>query len=260
MMVRSPNSLGHQFDVGSFAAPGAGAGELEQRFEHLGPLDGDRVDLRPVHLRDFEEELEVLALLGDVFDLRPHVDRLVPHDLLALGRAHVNAHAASGAVLRGDLDGHLLAGELATTPVLGWESGRAPSRAPPGRRPSSGWPHGGRPWHIWRSRCRCRDPRSVSPRRSNASPTGSFRSGTSRRPAVHSPGSRSPFPSIIRAGDPLDEVRCVVGNQLVAVGLRRDRRRHRRPGAAPPGRRRRPRSCARGRYRRTFRSSCRWPS
>ena len=49
---------------------------------------------------------------------RFHVDRLVANLRLALGRAHVHAHAAAGAVVRNDLDGKAMAGEILRAELL----------------------------------------------------------------------------------------------------------------------------------------------
>ena len=73
-------------------------------------LDHVKLDRLAVNLGDFEEEVEVGPLPLEVVELVLHVDRLVLDDLLAARGTDVDADAAAGAVVRGDLDGQVKAG------------------------------------------------------------------------------------------------------------------------------------------------------
>ena len=88
--------------------------------------------------RDGAEEVPAAALLLAMLLGGRHVDGLVPHLGLGLGRADVDAHAAAGAVVGRHLDGDAVAGQ-----VLGAEGDAAEAfggarRAPAARRPSCG--------------------------------------------------------------------------------------------------------------------------
>ena len=91
--------LREQLQVRRLAAPGAGAGELEQRFEELGPADGAEVHAGAVVCRQLLEEGDVLALAREQRLQVVEVDRLAAR---LIGRGHrtgLDAQPASGAVL-----------------------------------------------------------------------------------------------------------------------------------------------------------------
>ena len=113
--------LRDQLDVGSFAASGAGAGKLEQRFLYLLLADGAGLDFSAIEFRKVEEEVPVLALGRAQRRLRDHVDGLQPDFALVLDRADVDADAASGAVFGGDLDGVLHARPFFVAGLGGFE-------------------------------------------------------------------------------------------------------------------------------------------
>ncbi len=97
--------LGDQFDVGGFAAAGAGAGELKQRPQQLRVLDRGRVDQLAVHVGDLHEEVPVLVLALAQGRLGSHVQGLASGLCLVLGRADFHAQRAARAVLGCYLDG-----------------------------------------------------------------------------------------------------------------------------------------------------------
>ena len=112
--------LGQEFDIRCFTAAGAGTGELEQRAEQLGTLDGTLADLGAVRIRDGHEEVPVGRFGLAERDLRSH-----GQCALRLGRAGFNAEAAAGAVFYRDLDGELGAREFfVTLGIDGLEGGR----------------------------------------------------------------------------------------------------------------------------------------
>ena len=92
--------LRHQLEIWSFAATGAGAGELEQRFLNLLLADVGDFNVAAVQFRNLEEEIPVLALGHAQRRLRHHVDRLQPGFGLVLDRTDFDADAAAGAVFR----------------------------------------------------------------------------------------------------------------------------------------------------------------
>ena len=105
--------LRHHLDVRSFAATGAGAGELEQRLQQLRVLHLAVRELLARQLRDGQEVVPVLVVLLAQRRLRLHVDGAVLGFALALGRAHRDAQSAAGAIFRRDLQGVLQLGEFA---------------------------------------------------------------------------------------------------------------------------------------------------
>ena len=118
--------LGQELQVRGLAAAGAGAGELEQRLQHLRALDRSRLHERPVDLRQRQEEVPVGALALDVVGLRQRVERLVVLELLVAGGAGLDADPAAGAVVGRDLDRHRHPGQVLRAPLLRAEArGRA---------------------------------------------------------------------------------------------------------------------------------------
>ena len=128
---RAPGGVGHQhavaeelagqLQVGGLTAPRAGSGELEQRLEDLGTFHRVVGEQRTVQFGDGLEEVPVLALAVAVQGRRLHVDRLVLDLALGLGRAHVDADTAPGAIVRVDLDGQQVTGQVLGTEGLGEE-------------------------------------------------------------------------------------------------------------------------------------------
>ena len=100
--------LAQELDVRRLAAAGAGAGELEERLEHLRALD--RVVGQQVagERRDGAEEVPAATLFVAVLLGGGHVDGLVAHLGLGLGRADLDADAAAGAVVGSHLDGDVV--------------------------------------------------------------------------------------------------------------------------------------------------------
>ena len=80
-----------------------------------------------------EEDVPALALDVAVVEGRLHVDGLVADVRLALGRADVDAHAAAGAVVGGDLDREPVAGQVAGLELLVHEARRAPGTCDVGK-------------------------------------------------------------------------------------------------------------------------------
>src|SRR5262245_8045275 len=103
MTARSPKSW-LELQVRRLAAAGARARELEERLEELDVLDEARVEGVAVGRGKPEEEVPVGDFDVVVRGLRLHVDGLVPHLALALGRTHLHAQRAARAVLRRDLE------------------------------------------------------------------------------------------------------------------------------------------------------------
>ncbi len=99
--------LGEQLDVRSFAAAGAGAGELEERLEDLHVLDLVDRKLLARSLGQGEEEVPVAGFALANLRLRDHVDGPVLGFALGLGRAGFDAESAAGAVFSGNLQGVL---------------------------------------------------------------------------------------------------------------------------------------------------------
>ena len=60
---RSPNSWDKQLEIGRLAAAGAGAGELEQRFQELHAADVGEIDAGAVVDREGFEERDAGALV-----------------------------------------------------------------------------------------------------------------------------------------------------------------------------------------------------
>ena len=104
--------LRKQLDIRSFAAAGAGAGELEERFEQLYVLDLGERKLVARNLRKAEEEFPVVGFALAQLRLGRHVDGLVLGCALGLGRAGFDAESASGAIFRCNLQGVLEGGEV----------------------------------------------------------------------------------------------------------------------------------------------------
>ena len=200
--------LADELDVGRLAAAGAGAGELEQRLEHLRALHRVVRQQVAVEVRDREEVLPAAALDVAVDRHRFHVDRLVADLGLALGRAHVDAHAAAGAVVGRDLDGEVVPGEVLGPERLGEEAVGRAGRDRRRRTPSCGWWRAGRRWRTCRSRCRRRDPRSGSPWRSPASRSVAVPVGNVPSTGSALTGSRSPSPAMQHRGDLLARSRA----------------------------------------------------
>ena len=92
--------LGHQLDIGGFAAAGTGAGELKQGLQELAALDGVLVDLS-FKLRELGGKLGVFTLLGNLLIKRLHDQGFF------LGGANLRAVTAACAVKRTDLDTEL---------------------------------------------------------------------------------------------------------------------------------------------------------
>ena len=116
--------LREEFDVGRFAAARAGPGELEQRLEQLRALDRIGLDLGAIDVGNGEEEIPVRPFAIEVRSLGLHVDGLVLDLFLVLGRAHVDAQPAAGAIVRGHLHGELPAGIFLALVIGRFESGR----------------------------------------------------------------------------------------------------------------------------------------
>ncbi len=104
---------GHQRDVRSFAATGAGAGELEQRLQQLLVLHLAVRELLARELGNLQEVVPVLVVLLAQRRLRLHVDGAVLGLALALGRADRDAQPATGAIFRRHLQRVLQLGEFA---------------------------------------------------------------------------------------------------------------------------------------------------
>jgi hypothetical protein len=118
----TPGGVGHdeaiseqlreQLEIRRLAASGAGAAELEQRLQRLGPLDGRHRHLTAVDGREIEEEGEPFPLPGEDRVLGHHVERLVLHQFLAARRTHLGTDGAAGAVIGSHLDHQPLVGEV----------------------------------------------------------------------------------------------------------------------------------------------------
>ena len=181
--------LADQPDVWRLAAAAARSRELEERLEDLAALDRIDRDQAAVEGRDRLEEVPADSLDVAMVRDRRHVDRLVARVGLALGRADVDADAAAGAVVRGDLDRESMVEQVAGAELLVQEAGRRRSRRRRSGIPSSGSSRADRPSRTCRSRCRSTGPRRGSSGRSPASRTWPSRSGTSRRRAARSPAA-----------------------------------------------------------------------
>ena len=114
--------LADELEVRRLAASGAGAGELEEGFEHLGTLDRVVRQQTAIELRDGLEEVPVRPLDVAVELHGLHVDGLVADLRLALGGADIDAHAAAGAVVRRDLDGQAVVRQVVRAELLALEA------------------------------------------------------------------------------------------------------------------------------------------
>ena len=110
--------LRDELDVRGLPTAGARPGELEQGLEHLRPLHGVVGQEITVQGRDGLEVLPPASFEVAVGECRLHVDRLVADLGLALGRAHVHADPASGAVVGRDLYGQSMASEILRAELL----------------------------------------------------------------------------------------------------------------------------------------------
>ena len=109
--------------------PAQAPGELEQRLEQLRALHRVWATSQRSQLGDGEEEVPVGPLPLEMVGLGAHVDRLVPHLLLADGRADVDADPAPGAVVGHHLDGEQLPGKSVDRNSLVAKPSGAPSSA-----------------------------------------------------------------------------------------------------------------------------------
>ena len=75
----------------------------------------------PIEGRDRLEEVPAASFHVGMIRHGLHVDRLVARLGLALGRAHVDADAAAGTVVGGDLDGEQMVGQIPRAELLGYE-------------------------------------------------------------------------------------------------------------------------------------------
>ena len=116
--------LADQPDVRRLAAAGARARELEERLEDLAALDRVARDQAAVEGFDGLEEVPADSLDVAMVRDRGHVDRLVARVGLALGRADVDADAAAGAIVRGDLDRESMVEQVPRAELLVEEVGR----------------------------------------------------------------------------------------------------------------------------------------
>ncbi len=116
--------LGQQLDERRLAAAGAGAGKFKGRRQQLATLDRRPVEQRRISVGQIQEEIPVDGFLLTQRHLEFHIDRLVLRIFLALDRAIVNTSATTGTILRGHLQGELLAFEPFATGIAGLESCR----------------------------------------------------------------------------------------------------------------------------------------
>src|SRR5690606_2280060 len=98
--------------------------ELEQWLQQLRAFDLNVRDLRAIDFGELPEVLEVRPLISQMLLLGPHVDRLELCGILSAGRADVDAHTATGAVVGGDLDRHQPAGQILAGPLAVLEAVR----------------------------------------------------------------------------------------------------------------------------------------
>ena len=100
--------LGEHFYIRGFTAAGTGAGEFEQRAQHLHGADVVRSYLGAVHVRKAQEEIPIGFFLVVNLPGRDHGQGLVRRVRLALGRADVRAERTARTVVRGNLDDEFL--------------------------------------------------------------------------------------------------------------------------------------------------------
>ena len=119
--------LGQELQVRRLAAAGAGAGELEQRLQHLRALDRRRLyERRGRSPAASRKNSQFSRSRSRCSALRQRVERLVAGELLVLGRADLDADPAAGAVVGRDLDRHRHARQVLRAPLLRAEArGRA---------------------------------------------------------------------------------------------------------------------------------------
>ena len=145
MIARSPNNWLISFKYGVSPQPAHAPENSNSGSSNCAALHDVDLRLRAIELRNVEEEVEIRPLAFQVLLLRLHVDRFVPHDLLALGRANVDAHAAARAVVRRHLDREQMVGKLLVFPGLRLVSRPAHRSALRPETPSCESPRAGRP-------------------------------------------------------------------------------------------------------------------
>src|SRR6478672_1497091 len=96
--------LGHQLDIWSFTAAGAGAGEFKQRLQELDILDLPKGELLAIEFRQAKKEFPVLCFALSNRRLWNHIQRFVAGVSLALCRAYIHAKSTTGAVFRRNLE------------------------------------------------------------------------------------------------------------------------------------------------------------
>ena len=116
--------LGQQLEVRSFAAAGAGAGELEQRLEELHAAHIGEIDPRPVIDRQCLEERHVAPFRLDQRQPVAQVDRLEVRLGRAVGGTNLDAQPAARAVLDVELQREAHIREAAHVDRRRFEGGR----------------------------------------------------------------------------------------------------------------------------------------
>ena len=119
--------LRQELQVRRLAAPGAGAGELEQGLQELGAAHRAEVDSRAIVHRQLLEERDVVALGVEQRLARAEVDRLADRLFGRRHRTRLDAQPAAGAVLDVHLQRVLASGSPAPFSGADWKLSGAPS-------------------------------------------------------------------------------------------------------------------------------------
>ncbi len=175
--------LRQQLDVGRFAATGAGARKLEQRLQQLHVFDVVSGQVLRSNSGRPRKKSQLRRSCSRNRRLRRHVDGFLLRFALALGRAHLHAQAATGAILRAP---PAAGSSAARDPSSGrrWiESRRVRRLVMRDRTPSRESPRAGKPSRTCRTGCRSLPPTPESPARDCVSPISTSRWDRCRRRA-----------------------------------------------------------------------------
>ena len=108
--ARSPKSWLINFRYGVSPQPAQAPENSNRGCNNCEPLTVSIFAARAVEFRNVQKEIEVCLFVGQMRQLGCHVDCFVLDDFLAFGRADIDAHAAAGAIVGRDLNGHQVIG------------------------------------------------------------------------------------------------------------------------------------------------------